>query len=163
MAYYFNPDNSGMTYDRFKSAHIVLIDLIKSEGDLLEDFFHRMRLIQGWHIFFNPTITITEVNNKNMGHIYLGKFRIPVAFSKKRGPNNQPIPHVITFVVCKYEGNDGENNKEYREREAYRIAMEKLSIHYPERFGEKPEVAEYETKKAAEEVREFLSKWGLSD
>lgn len=163
MAYIPRQDTLGMTYDKFKVKYEVLLSIVRYELDIIEKFLENTQALRGWNTFFNPSITISEVNNKNMGHIYLGKFRIPVALSKKRGPNNQPIPHLITFVVCKYQDYPGDEFKEDREREAFRIAMEKLMFHYPERFEDNPVVPDFDFKRTIEEVRAFQSKWGFLD
>jgi hypothetical protein len=163
MTYIPHPDEREMTYEAFKRKYDILFELVKYESDVIEKFLETTQALRGWHVFFNPSITISEVNNKNMGHVYLGKFRIPIAFSKKKGPNNQPIPHVITFIVCKYDEMPGEKFQERRKEEAYSVAFEKLRIHYPERFIDSPDYADNHLISRILEVRAFQSKWGLID
>jgi hypothetical protein len=134
MTYYYYPTNEEMTYEVFCLETCSLADLISEHKEILDRFFQLTRSLQGWDAFFNQSITITEVNNPNMGHIYLGKIRIPVAFSKKRDNKNNPIAHIITFRICRYEEMPGDDFKEERLKIGREKALEKLKFHYPEHF-----------------------------
>jgi hypothetical protein len=85
MSYSFSPESANMTYSEFLLAIRNLSNIIESRGGEIAEFTKLMRFIQGWDVFYNPKIVIYEVNNKSIGHIYLGKIRVPVSFSKLIG------------------------------------------------------------------------------
>jgi len=155
MSYSFSPESGNMTYGEFFFTIKHISKLVENHGDRIKLYLNMMRSIQGWEVFFEPSVVITEVNNKNMGHIYLGKVRVPVSFSKMVGSNNQPAPHVITFVVCKYAELPGAENEEERRNRARRIALKKLSEHYPKRFQGMAEDDFEKQKDFIEVIRQF--------
>jgi hypothetical protein len=162
MSYNFSPESANMTYSEFLFTIRNLSNIIDKHGEPIKFYLRMMKYIQGWDVFFDPSIVITEVNNKNMGHLYLGRIRVPVLFSKIVGANNQPAPHVISFVVCKYNELPGVENEEARKERARMIGLKKLSEHYPKRFegisveGEMDKQDEF-----LENIRRFQS--GLND
>jgi hypothetical protein len=161
MAHIPNPESQGLTFTKYRDRINVLEDLVKYETEVIEKYLQMTQELVAWNAFFNPTITIIEVNNKNMGHIYMGKIRVPVAMSKKQGTNKKPMPHVITFVVGKYSEYPGDKFKQEREEKAYLIAMEKLAKNYPERFSKLPDEIDYKLVIKARTIKEFQDKWSM--
>jgi hypothetical protein len=146
MSYYPHPESTEMNYSEYLSKTNELADIIDQNEKTLKRFFHLVERLRDWDTFFIPKVSITEVNNPNMGHIYLGKIRVPVNFaSTKIKDNGKPIPNVLTFVVCKYAEYPGEEFKEKRTEVATIKAMERLKKNYPERFNNDPRsLSDYE-------------------
>jgi hypothetical protein len=127
MAYQFSPKSQNMTYLDYFCKVVKLAKLIDENEDLLREYFDLKEQIRDWDAFFCPNISISEVNNPNMGHIYMGKVRIPAFFArnvKGKLDREKTTPHVLTFVVCKYAEFPGPDF----EKERKEIAMEKAMV-----------------------------------
>jgi len=128
-------NDSEMTYNEYLCKTAELVDIIQESEELLEHYFNLLSRIRTWNPFFNPKITITEVNNDNMGHIYLGKIRVPMNFSKM-DVNGKLEAKVLTFVVCKYDDLPGEKHSEERANLAFQKAISRLRKVFEERFSD---------------------------
>jgi len=130
----FNP-NTEETYQGFFSKCMELNTIIQQHGVAINRYSELMKKIDDWDSMYSPNISISEVNNPNMGHIYMGKMRIPVAFAKYLGGNLKlKDVNVLTFVVCKYEDFPGPEYEKVRKKIGMQKALEKLKKIYPTRL-----------------------------
>lgn len=130
----FNP-NIEETYEGFFSKCMELNTIIQQHGGVINRYFELIEKIQDWDSMYSPNISISEVNNPSMGHVYMGKMRIPVYFAKSLGGNRKVKDvNVITFVVCKYKDYPGPEYKNERRKLGVQKALEQLKKVYPDRF-----------------------------
>jgi hypothetical protein len=130
----FNP-NVQETYEGFFSKCMELNTIIQQHGVAISRYFELIKKIQDWDSMYSPNISISEVNNSAMGHIYMGKMRIPIYFARSLGGNRGVKDvNVLTFVVCKYEDYPGPGYKNERRKIGIQKALKRLKEVYPDRF-----------------------------
>lgn len=125
--------NIGETYEGFFSKCMELNSIIQEQGEIINRYFELQKLIKDWDSVWHPHITITEINNPNMGHLYLGKIRIPKFFSENLEKIGSKDGN-ITFTVCKYDVYPGPGYEQERRKLAVQKGLERLSRVYPNRF-----------------------------
>ena len=133
MAYAAPNSSREVTFKEYLCESKALIDLMEKIDDDFKRYMELMLKVRTWQPFFFPTVTITEVNNDNMGHIYLGKVRVPMNFNR-RDAFGKPETKILTFVVCKFDEYPGEENLEIRKKIAFEKAKKRLASTYPERY-----------------------------
>jgi len=127
-----NP-NLGETYLGYFSKCLELDSIIQEQGEIINRYFELTRQIHDWDSIYSPNISISEVNNDNMGHMYMGKIRIPKYFAENLGRLGAKSG-VLTFAVCKYEDYPGPGYEKQRRKLAIQRGFERLSRVYPNRF-----------------------------
>ena len=134
MVYTSPNDNQEVTFKEYLCESKELISLMEKIDDEFRQYMELMMKVRTWHPFFFPKVSITEVNNENMGHIYLGKVRVPLNFNK-RDASGTLQTKTITFVVCKYSEFGGDEYLEKRKEIAFNKAKIRLKNTFPERFA----------------------------
>lgn len=69
-------------------------------------------------MFHDPDVIISEVNNKNLGHKWVGRVRIPTEFMPKVDLTNKS--YYMSFTIC-----DGSLFKDKKDPELIKLAKEK--------------------------------------
>lgn len=104
--------------DNLKKIENDMYELRTKYHELKSQYDEMNKVASYSKLFHDPDVIITEVNNKNLGHKWVGRVRIPSEFMSRMDDNDKR--HYMTFNIC-----NGSLFKDKNDPELQKLAKEK--------------------------------------
>lgn len=117
--------------DKMLQVESSIRDHKKSYEELLKVYDSIKKEIEYYSFFHNPTVIISEVNNKNLGHKWIGRVRIPAEMLVNTKVDRQPSYLYVTICDGKKYSNKLDKGLQF---EAIEAAKEKIRIKFSKKM-----------------------------
>jgi hypothetical protein len=104
--------------DNLKKIDSEMFELSAKYQELKSKYDEVNKEIVYYKMFHDPDVIISEVNNKNLGHKWVGRVLIPSKFMSRMDLTNKR--HYMSFNIC-----DGSLFKDKKDPELIKLAKEK--------------------------------------
>lgn len=112
-------------------VELAIRDHKKSYEELLKVYDNIKKDIDYYSFFFNPTVIISEVNNKNLGHKWIGRVRIPAEMLVNTKAQGQQSYLYVTICEGKKYSNKTDEGLQI---EAVEAAKEKIRAKFSKKI-----------------------------
>lgn len=117
--------------NKLLQVEVAIRDHKKSYEELLKVYDSIKKDIEYYSFFYNPTVIISEVNNKNLGHKWIGRVRIPAEMLvNTKAEGKQSYLYVTICEGKKYINKDDEG----LQFEAVEAAKEKIRTKFSKKI-----------------------------